>query len=119
MNFKTAHSFEERKKEAERIIIKFPDRVPVILQKSKDAKNLPELSKIKYLVPQDMSVGMFLYTIRKRISLAPTTALFLFIDNNSAISIAPTADLIGKVFVENKNEDGFLYMVLTSENTFG
>ena len=32
---------------------------------------MPDLDKCKYLVPRDLSVGKFLYVVRKRIKLAP------------------------------------------------
>lgn len=35
----------------------------------------------RYLVPADLTVGQFVYVIRKRIKLSPEKAIFIFIDN--------------------------------------
>ena len=35
----------------------------------------------RYLVPSDLTVGQFVYVIRKRIKLSPERAIFIFIDN--------------------------------------
>jgi GABA(A) receptor-associated protein len=35
----------------------------------------------RYLVPADLSVGQFVYVIRKRIKLSAEKAIFIFVDN--------------------------------------
>lgn len=35
----------------------------------------------RYLVPADLTVGQFVYVIRKRIKLSAEKAIFLFVDN--------------------------------------
>jgi len=42
-------------------------------------------------------------------------SLFLFINNK----IPPTITTISMMYDENKDEDGFMYVVYTGENTFG
>ena len=53
--------------------------------------------------------------IRKRIHFPPEKALFMFIDNK----IYPITSLIGNIYDENKDNDGFLYITYCQENTFG
>lgn len=36
---------------------------------------------VRYLVPADLTVGQFVYVIRKRIKLSAEKAIFIFIDN--------------------------------------
>ena len=36
---------------------------------------------IRYLVPADLTVGQFVYVVRKRIKLTPEKAIFIFIKN--------------------------------------
>ena len=36
---------------------------------------------LRYLVPADLTVGQFVYVIRKRIKLSPEKAIFIFVDN--------------------------------------
>lgn len=98
------------------MMAKYPDRVPLVCEKAdRDRTKIPRIDKKKYLVPADLTVGQFLYVIRKRIELQPETALFLFCAN----SIPANTDLIATVYEEYKDEDGFLYVQYSGENTFG
>ncbi len=45
----------------------------------------------RYLVPADLTVGQFVYVIRKRIKLSPERAIFIFIDNK----LPPSGDGFG------------------------
>ena len=112
--FKQEHPLERRKSEAERIRAKYPDRIPVICEKS-DRSDIPDIDKKKYLVPADLTVGQFIYVIRKRIKLPPERAIFIFVNN----VIPPTAHLMSTIYEEQKDEDGFLYITYSGENTFG
>lgn len=70
---------EKRKKEAERIKAKYPDRLPVIVERV-EKSDIPVIDKKKYLVPADLTVGQFMYVIRKRIKLNPEKAIFIFVN---------------------------------------
>ncbi|KAI3637019.1 hypothetical protein MIR68_004725 [Amoeboaphelidium protococcarum] len=112
--FQEEHSFEERKAEADRIRQKYPNRIPVICEKV-DKSDIAAIDKKKYLVPSDLTVGQFIYVIRKRIKLSPEKAIFIFVNN----MLPPTATLLSQIYEEHKNEDGFLYIAYSGENTFG
>jgi len=114
MNFKKTHPLEKRTQEAERIRAKYPDRIPVIVEKS-DNTNIPTIDKQKYLVPSDLTVGQFVYVIRKRIDLPAEKAMFVFINN----TLPPTASLMSNIYEHHKDNDGFLYVKYSGENTFG
>ena len=105
---------KKRKSESLRIKNKYPTRIPIICEKNIQS-DVPDLDKNKYLVPPDLTVGQFLYVIRKRIKLTPEKGLFLFIDN----TIPPSSEIISKIYKDYQNEDGFLYIVYSGENTFG
>jgi len=113
--FQKQFSFDQRKKESARILDKFPDKIPIIVEKGKSDK-LPVIDKAKYLVPQDITVGQFLNIIRKRIQLSESEALFIFIENNTLPSNSMT---IVNIYENHKNEDGFLYITYCGENVFG
>eukprot|EP00699_Malawimonas_sp_californiana_P001263 EC715228.1.p2 GENE.EC715228.1~~EC715228.1.p2 ORF type:complete len:138 (+),score=29.92 EC715228.1:49-414(+) len=113
-SFKQEFTLEKRKAEAERIRQKYPDRIPVICEKAKKS-DLPDIDKKKYLVPGDLTVGQFVYVIRKRIKLTPEKAIFIFVNN----VLPPTAALMSVLYDEQKDEDGFLYITYSGENTFG
>ena len=112
-DFKKTYSFEERRNESLKIRRKYPDRVPIIVQ-SND-KNIPKIDKKKFLVPHDITCGQFLYVIRKRIKLNPEKSLFLFINGK----LPATSQHIAIIDSENADEDGFLYIDYSGENTFG
>ena len=77
--YKESRTLDSRKMEAERILKKYPDRIPVICEKHAQS-DVPDIDKTKYLVPMDLNVGQFIYVVRKRLKLAPEKALFLFVD---------------------------------------
>lgn len=110
-------SLEERKMESQRMLVKYYDRIPIIVEKSNTRNNtLPDIDKHKYLVPKDLTVGQFQHVIRKRIKLDSVTALYIFINKNI---IPPTTAFISTIYDEYKSEDGFLYISYATENTFG
>ncbi|KAG0469814.1 hypothetical protein HPP92_016514 [Vanilla planifolia] len=112
--FKLEHPLERRQAEAARIREKYPDRIPVIVEKA-ERSDIPDIDKKKYLVPADLTVGQFVYVVRKRIKLSAEKAIFIFVKN----TLPPTAAMMSAIYEENKDEDGFLYMTYSGENTFG
>ncbi|MBA0672892.1 hypothetical protein Goklo_029807, partial [Gossypium klotzschianum] len=103
-----------RQAEAGRIREKYPDRIPVIVEKA-ERSDIPDIDKKKYLVPADLTVGQFVYVVRKRIKLSAEKAIFVFVKN----TLPPTAALMSAIYEESRDEDGFLYMTYSGENTFG
>lgn len=61
-------------------------------------------------MPADLTVGQFVYVIRKRIKLSPEKAIFIFVDE----VLPPTAALMSSIYEEHKDEDGFLYITYVS-----
>lgn len=113
-NYKKRCSFENRQQESARIRAKYIDRIPVVCEIAKNSDNLV-LDKTKYLVPDNLTIGQFVYVVRKRLKVTSDKAIFIFINN----MLPPTAMLLDELYKENKDDDGFLYCVISSENTFG
>lgn len=114
--FKKRFTLEQRKEECQKMLEKFPDRIPVIVERLPNS-DLPVMDRKKFLVPSDIVLGQFVQIIRKRINLNPVNAIFTFIgDKHRLFNIT---ELISVIYTENKDEDGFLYVYYTSENTFG
>ena len=113
-NFKKSKSENERITESSKIIERYPDRIPIIVEKNKKSK-IKDIDKNKFLVPNDMTMGQFMYVIRKRIKLDSKEALFFFVNN----SLCNNTLSLSEVYKTYKDKDGFLYIVYTSENTFG
>ncbi|KAJ4823605.1 Autophagy- protein 8i [Turnera subulata] len=105
---------DQRLQESNSIILKYADRVPVIIEKY-SRTDLPEMEKRKYLVPRDMSIGQFIHILSSRLNLTPGKALFVFVNN----TLPQTASLMDLVYETYKDDDGFLYMCYSSEKTFG
>ncbi|GMY09882.1 autophagy-related protein 8C-like [Fagus crenata] len=111
-SFKMEHPLERRQAEAARIREKYPDRIPVIVERA-EKSDVPDIDEKKYLVPADLTVGQFVYVVRKRIKLSPEKAIFIFVKN----ILPPTAAMMSAIYEENKEEDGFLYMTWSGKNT--
>jgi len=114
--FKQDFTFEQRKEESKKVMEKYPDRRPIICEKIQNHSGfLPDIDRKKYLVPVDLTIGQFMYVIRKRLKLASEEAMFLFI-NGKLIS---GSAVIGLVYQFEHDPDGFLYVQYAKENTFG
>lgn len=112
--FRNNFPFEKRKEEAMRIKAKYPDKIPCVLEYSSSC-SLPKNDKKKFLVPDNLTIGQFVYVIRKRIKLSPDKAIFLFVNG----ILVSSSTSIMEAYSNYKNEDGFLYLVVSDENTFG
>ena len=49
------------------------------------------------------------------ISIPADKAIFIFVNN----TLPPTAALMSTVYEQHRDEDGFMYMMYSGENTFG
>ncbi|KAK6132952.1 hypothetical protein DH2020_033336 [Rehmannia glutinosa] len=145
--FKLEHPLERRQAEAARIREKYPDRIPVIVEKA-ERSDIPDIDKkksvtliffpililqafswaytlkvllrkfrdidVQYLVPADLTVGQFVYVVSKELSSVPRKQ-----SSSLSRTFSPTAAMMSAIYEENKDEDGFLYMTYSGENTFG
>jgi GABA(A) receptor-associated protein len=93
-----------------------PDRIPVIVERHKRSKDIPELAKRKYLVPRDISVANFIFEIRKGLKLSSNDAIWFFADGKY---IPHSATIMSQVYDSHKDKDGFLYITYSGENYFG
>ena len=106
---------EDRKKECQKLLEKYPDKVPILVSKLKNS-NAEQINKEKYLVPGDMTLGQFMCVIRRRLKYPPERALFLFVDGN----IPSGTQYINEIYHQYKSpEDGFLRFAYAEENVFG
>ena len=105
----------ERVKKSQFILEKYPDRVPLIIQPSKNDRDTYPIDKSKYITPRDLTLLQLQQIIRRRIRFPAEKALFMFINNK----MYPITSMIGQVYDNNKDSDGFLYITYCQENTFG
>ena len=114
MGFKDEFTLEARTEESIKIMKKYPSRIPIIVEKCSKC-DFHEIDKRKYLVPKDLNINQFIFIVRKRIKLDASEAIFLMVDN----ILCPSNTNIGDIYDSHHNEDGFLYITYSSENTFG
>ena len=100
--------------EFKKLIKKYPNKIPTIVQKHHKSRGLPILKKSKFLIQKELTIGQLLHVIRKNISLDPSIAIYLFIDKK----IYPSNKTIGEIF-HSRQKDDFLYVYYIGENTFG
>jgi GABA(A) receptor-associated protein len=112
--FKEECTFEQRKAEASAIRIKYPERVPVIIERF-PGTHVNDMDKKKFLIPSDISMSQLVWIIRKRVHLEPEKALYLYV--GKTMPVASTS--LAQAYEEHHDEDGFLYVSYSGENTFG
>jgi len=113
--FKMQHSFDKRKEESKKIIEKYPNKVPVIIEKG-EGTLLPNPVKQKFLLQRDLTIGQYLYTIRKQIEIDATESIFLIVNDSY---IPPNSGTIGEVYDKYADKDGFLYVTYSAQQVFG
>ena len=105
----------ERLKKSQVILEKYPDRVPLIIQPSKNDRDQYPIDKSKYITPRDLTMLQLQQIIRKRVRFPAEKALFMFVNNK----MFPITSMVGNIYDDNKDPDGFLYVTYCQENTFG
>ena len=115
--FKNKHSFDYRQQESYRLLPKYPDRIPVIIEKNNNSKKnkLQTLAKNKFLVPKILTIGQFVYVIKQKLKIQPEEAIFLFVNN----ILPKVTDRMIDIYDRYKDKDGYVYITYFNENTFG
>lgn len=116
--YKTNTPLNERTNTCKFIIDKYNgERIPIIIQKDYREKNIEEASNIKYLSSYDMTFSQVMLVLRKKIkNIDSSLAIYLFTENGVIIN---SQELVSTLYDKHKDEDGFLYIFYTGENTFG
>jgi len=111
-DFKKRFSLEQRYLESQRMFMKHPSRIPVIIN---SAHEDIYIQKKKYLVPSDIYLAEFIHLLRKKLVVGREQTLLVFCENKLPV----VTNSMLQVYAQHKDKDGFLYLTLTFENTFG
>lgn len=116
----------------------------MIVERYNKEKDLPLLDKTKFLVPEELTMSQFVtiirsvgtpvtgsshnhslsslppppfsLSLRNRMGLSSTQAFYLLVNNKSLASMSTT---MSQIYDQERDEDGFLYMVYASHEFFG
>lgn len=104
--------------EARQMLMKYPDRIPVLCEKASRSE-LPDVERMKLLVPGTMPCGELKYIIHKRVlsttKIGSDQTIYLFVSNMTP----KTGALLSDLYEQHKGADGFLHVVFSVENTLG
>ena len=102
------------RKEVDVIKEKYPSYIPIIV-KTRDTTI--QLTKRKFLVGGDITIGQFMSILRKKMStLKSTEAVFLLINN----TMPPASAFLSAIYATEKDiQTDMLFVTVCKENTFG
>ena len=104
-DFVKKYSFEQRVKHINSLLLRYPNRIPVIMLPTD--KNQPKIQKTKYLVPGEVTMTQFIFIIKKYIDLKQEDALFIFTESGTILS---GNTLMSETYKQHMDDDKFLYL---------
>lgn len=106
-------SLESRVSESKRMMLNYPNQIPVILEGENIVGN--KLKCERFLVPKRFKFQEFVHNLRKNMNMDPNAALFISINGD-----VPGLDrLMISIYEEHKSNDGFLYIRYSPEVVLG
>jgi hypothetical protein len=107
---------ETRRNECRKVLEKNPEKIPIIFEKDPKSQIEP-FPKTRYLVSKDLTVNHFQLLLRNKLKLNETQAFFLLVQGKYTILGENTLAEIYQKFKDK--DDGFLYMMYSTEQVWG
>ena len=82
--------------EIDKLKEKYPGKIPIFVTKSPNARDIPDITKHRFLAPSDLRLSQFIWVIRKQIQLPPEKALFIFVNN----TLPTSSSLLSELYFE-------------------
>lgn len=98
----------------QKLLKDYPNRVPVVIWQTPNFERNFKLTKHKYLINSESTVGMLLFHIKQINNIKTNKGMYLFM-NNIPIS---TSDTFGLLKIKFKY-DAILNLTIDCENVFG
>ena len=105
-----------RKRLSEDLIKKYPDKIPIIIEKDPYSK-IKDLEKTKYIIPKDFTVSHFSILLRNKLKLNSEEAFFLVAKGKYAIVGETRFNDIYEKYADI--DDGFLYIFYVEKRFWG
>jgi len=114
--FKERRTFGQRVREVESVQREHPNKVPVIIERYANENQLPPLDRSKFLIPEHVTVGELMKILRRRLQLNASQSIFLLLNGRN---LPTTALTFAEIYSDERDPDGFLYIVYASHEAFG
>ena len=102
--------------EVEAIRHRFPNKVPLYVQRYVREREVPTLGRTKFLVPQELTMSQFLYIIRTKMKLRESQALYLLVNDKVLASHSMT---MAQAYEQFRANDGYLHITYAAQQVFG
>ena len=113
--YKRKKDIVARKIIADNLMNKNPDKIPVIVEKDPTSR-ISGMNKSRFLVEKKSTVNKFILEIKELIKMKEEEAVFLTAKGKYSLSGSKFFEDIYKSY---KDEDGFLYIMYSTELMFG
>lgn len=117
INYREITSFEERKKRSDLLLLKYANKLPVILEKSSSEKYLPSIDKNKLLVSNELTVANIIQILKTNLKVNEHNSLYIMVSKQNIMLSGSQS--MSYIYNNYKSDDGFLYLEYCSENVFG
>uniref|UniRef100_A0A5S6R0X5 Uncharacterized protein n=1 Tax=Trichuris muris TaxID=70415 RepID=A0A5S6R0X5_TRIMR len=116
ISYKASKSLAKRREETALVKSRFPNKLPVVIERHYKETVLPAIEKNKFLVPKEATMIQLLAVLRNRLNLRHGHTFYFLINGRTLVTSNET---IMNVYEKHVDDDGFLYLTYTSKESFG